>query len=250
MVRTEPAPLSAITSRIPHPGGDVRVPGGSLVSGVFAQLSEWRRARVFHPRGLRLGGTLEVSADGPLGRSGDRLDVTVRLSKAAGTPGGAPDVLGIALRADGEGTRSWDLTFASVVPGPLGRMLLWPARSWSGTTFSSLAPYRSPDGLVWLLARMDSPVPDDRAAIDPLRAMIERGVRLRISLRTAGPTGGTHVVGRIELDTVQTDTDAARSSFDPMTNPPPSGHLYPHWLTTVRELAYRGSRSGRDRANA
>jgi hypothetical protein len=94
--------LSAITSRIPRPGRDVPVPGGSVVSGVFAQLSEWRRARVFHPQGLRLGGTLEVCADGPLGGSGDRLVVTVRLSKAACTPGCCPRHTGHRAARRGE----------------------------------------------------------------------------------------------------------------------------------------------------
>ena len=153
------------------------------------------------------------------------------------------------MRADGVSGR-WDLTFASAAQGKLGRMLLRPVRSWGGTTYSSLAPYRTSDGFNWLLATIDNPIPDDSPRLEPLRAVIERDHRLQVSLHSTGATGGARPLAHIELNRIDVDTDAAESSFDPMTYPPPAARLYPQWLTTVRELAYRGSRAGRDRSTA
>ncbi|WP_431902988.1 hypothetical protein [Amycolatopsis thermoflava] len=133
-----------------------------VVRPVFGALARLRHARVFHPRGVLLRGTLETLAPGelPLPPSGP---VVARLSKGAGLPRGMPDILGLALRIPTD-DGPWDLTLASAS----ARVLLRPARGWRRAVFSSLVPYRVAAGLRWILAEVDGPAtPVARIELDP-----------------------------------------------------------------------------------
>ncbi|MEU0464343.1 hypothetical protein ABZ215_10095 [Amycolatopsis sp. NPDC006131] len=198
-----------------------------VVRPVFGALARLRHARVFHPRGVLLRGTLETLTPGelPLPPSGP---VVARLSKGAGLPRGMPDILGLALRIPTD-DGPWDLTLASAS----ARVLLRPATGWRRTVFSSLVPYRVAAGLRWILAEVDGP---DGAALDDVDAVT-------VTCSAAKLTGPATPVARIALDTPLGDGE--RPSFDPMLHSPPGARLYPEWLSRLREPAYQGSRAGR-----
>lgn len=94
-------------------------------------------------------------------------------------------------------------------------MLPRPATTWTRGGFSSLAPCRRGDRLVWpgASAEPSSPrVPGALADLGPVQEF-------------AG--------------------DASRPAFDPMVNHPVGWELRPRWLTGLRERAHTGSRAGR-----
>ncbi|OXM74933.1 MULTISPECIES: hypothetical protein [Amycolatopsis] len=200
-----------------------------VVRPVFGALARWRRARVFHPRGILLRGTLETLAPDelPLPPGGP---VVARLSKGAGLPGRMPDILGLALRIPTD-DGPWDLTLASAS----ARVLLRPARGWRRARFSSVVPYRVARGLRWILASVDGP---DGASLDAVAAG-----PVTVTCCVAKLTGPATPVARIVLDSPLGDGE--RPSFDPMLHSPPGARLYPDWLSRLREPAYQGSRAGR-----
>ena len=61
-----------------------------------------RRARAFHPRGLMLAGELTTDKESRLPLNAGVRPVIARISKGAGTPGGAPDIVGLAVRIPAE----------------------------------------------------------------------------------------------------------------------------------------------------
>jgi hypothetical protein len=82
---------------------------------IFRGLAGLRRARAFHPRGLMLAGELTTEEKSPLPLNTGVRPVIARVSKGVGTPGGAPDILGLAVRIPTENglSRSWDLALSS-----------------------------------------------------------------------------------------------------------------------------------------
>ncbi|WP_167114420.1 hypothetical protein [Amycolatopsis viridis] len=206
----------------------------ALVRPVFGALARLRKARVFHPRGLLLRGTLETLDPDALPLPAGGGPVVARLSKGAGLRGGAPDILGLALRIPTD-DGPWDLTLASA----RARLLLWPSAGWRRARFSSLVPYRTAAGLRWILAGVDGP---EGASLDELAGDVaSRPVTVRCA--TAKLTGRPLPVARIVLDALLGDGE--RPSFDPMLHSPPGARLYPEWLSRLREPAYQGSRAGR-----
>lgn len=211
--------------------------GAKLVSGVFERAAKLRRRRVFHPHGVLLRGRWWEGDGAP-----DR-PVTARLSKGIGTPSAVPDLLGLAIRVE-DGARPWDLTLVSAGPGALGRAVLWPGTDWSTARYSSIVPYRTPTGLRWLEARFDESARHTDAAIGSVPEMVAHDP-LTLTVEAVGPRGRRESMGRARFD--HAEPDATHPAFDPMASPPPGLRLYPSWLSKVRELAYHGSRVGRDR---
>ncbi|MBD0861877.1 hypothetical protein IA539_11720 [Gordonia sp. zg691] len=225
-----------------------------LITAPFGWLSALRHARVFHPDGLLCGGSAAVSGDHPLPfRSGP---VSVRVSKGIGTPGGLPDIVGLAIRfpassspatdtataARSPGTTAagaWDLLLAG--PAPLsGRLPVpLPTTHWA-TEVSSLTPYRHDGELYWIRARIFEPADASGLSIEDLAAFVRQNKPIVIILE-AGSRRFVPIA-RIELDHLLTGLDV---DFDPILHKPDGVEFAPSWLGDLRRRAYRDSRAGR-----
>ena len=185
-------------------------PLSSLAEQTFSRLARLRHARALHPRGAMTAGTLTI--DEPASVLAKTLGpgprpVTVRLSRGLGVPPPWPDVHGVAIRFEAYGGRV-DLLF-------------------SGTARhqSTLLPYRSDGGVLWLeLTR--------RSDTD-----------FTVRERTLPVVTGSRAVGRLELGEPTGDDG---SPFDPYVNHHPDLQPVP-FLSRIREAAYEGSRRGRTR---
>lgn len=211
----------------------------TLITTAFRSLATLRRARAFHPRGVLLRGEVEsVSAEWLPLRPGP---VLARLSKGAGTPGAAPDALGLALRF-GAPSSQWDLLLTTSMPGRrVGRMLPWPSRTWASDRYSSLMPYRAGDRTLWFGAEVTG-LPENRASTDDLvRSLRQRPLRLKLQAAAAGEQW--QPIAEITLS--HTENGNSATPFDPITEQPPGLRLAPEWLASIREAAYSGSRKGR-----
>ena len=217
-----------------------------MVAAAFRGLAELRQARAFHPRGLMLAGELTIGAGSGLPVDAGARPVVARLSKGVGTPGGAPDILGLAVRIPtGEGpAASWDLALSSSGSGALSRMVPLPARRWGAARYGSIVPYRYGGRRVWLLAVPEDGHPPGPASLTRLQRWIGEHP-LRFTLHTGLSAGGWREAARLTLHTVLPGTEADRVAFDPMTNRPPELRMSPRWLSRMRERAYQGSRAGR-----
>jgi hypothetical protein len=214
---------------------------GAVVTLGFRGLAAARRGRAFHPVGLLVHGELRRVAD-DLPWPSEPVAVLARLSKGAGTPGRLPDALGLAIRVPGTGATPWDITLTTAGEGHVGRMLPRPATTWTRGGFSSLAPYRCGDRLVWLGAWAEPSSPRVPGALADLGPALAAGP-LRFVLRTGREDG--RWCDSAVLTVREVADDAPRPSFDPMVNHPVGWELHPRWLTGLRERAYTGSRAGR-----
>lgn len=197
----------------------------------FRAAGALRRAKAFHPTGRTVAGTLDATAPafdavtpGP--------DVSVRLSKGVGLPGGVPDVLGVAIRLSVDGGSPWDLLLASSTRLSARLPLPVPARSWAETEFSSLTPFDRDGVLWWIRARSvttsrTADVPDGPVRIELAQA---RGMSSFRPFATV--TTGPRVLDDVD--------------FDPVRNLPSTVSMAPHWLARVRGVAYDNSRAGRE----
>jgi hypothetical protein len=143
-------------------------------------------------------------------------EVLVRLSRAVGLSPPAPDIFGVAIRVPGarDGEPS-DLLLATTGRGTLTRFLLTPHLEGHERVFTSLLPYRSPRGPVWLAARRTE---DDA-----------------YELAWGGATGGWVVFARLELGDEPADDEPI--SFDPVENPLPGLPNY-GWVRRLRQPSY------------
>ncbi|QQQ74354.1 hypothetical protein IOD16_24600 [Saccharothrix sp. 6-C] len=196
-----------------------------LVEPAFRGLAAARDAKAFHPRGRWFDGTLTTTFDPALPLPVGVTEVSGRLSKGAGTPGGLPDVLGLAFRLPGP----WDVLLSTCVARVLPRF----ARTWTSGRYGSISPFRWRGRLVWLAA-----VPDDHR----LRSTSLAGLpaELGFTLEVGAPW---RPVGRLVVRPLDVDRDLP--ALDPIRNRPPGLDLAPAALARVRERAYRGSRRGR-----
>lgn len=208
-----------------------------LTRRATASLAAWvartRNAPALHPHGVVFTGEVSIDSDAALPFTIGTQPVIARLSKAAGTPGGAPDVLGLAVRLV---EQRWDLTLATCAGHRLGRVLPLPARSWSRARLSSITPYRWRERRVWLFATPEVPVTD--TAVDELT----EHVPIRILLGCAGPRQRPEVVGLVTLDT---PVPRPHLSFDPLATLPAGVDLVPQWIKRMRQITYPASRRGR-----
>lgn len=205
-----------------------------------------RHRRVFHPLGVLASGNIERTAPSRRGLPIDSSEVIGRVSKAIGTPGNLPDLIGLAWRMPTHALAAtpWDVLMASTGSGMLARFGLQPTRSWTSTTLSTLMPLRYDDGWWWLKAELQTEM-SDGLSLDTLARQIENG-DVVFDIQQALGTGPFEPLARLTLSArIPTDQDHD-VSFDPTRNSGPGVELGPQWLTVLRERAYLRSREGRD----
>ena len=216
-------------------GRDTTTSALAAVGAPFRALGALRHAKAFHPPGRTVAGSLDLSGP-PMGVVSPQSTVTVRLSKGAGLPGGVPDILGVAVRFTLDDGRPWDLLLASSTDRTARLPVPVPARSWSGTVFSSLTPFAVGDTLWW--TRATCRAPSESAAVPT--------TPVHLSLDHACGLAPFRPVAEIVTDTrVMADLDA-----DPVRNLPAGVAMAPRWLARVRGAAYDNSRAGRGLSRA
>lgn len=196
-----------------------RTAGGLLSSGAVAFGSARGRVKPLHPTGALHRAT--VTRHGSPPRTGvPWIDepgtdpALVRISRGIGLADALPDVQGLAIRVDPDGTPA-DVLLASTGLGRIGRYLLTPTRTPTGRPLTTLLPCRSPWGPLLLAAVPESAV--------------------RFELRWAGPLGAWTPFGVLELG--EPLGDDTRVSFDPVVNVLPGLEQY-SWVRRLREPAY------------
>lgn len=244
---TTTSPSAALEDRPappPDPGA-VRRSLDAATGAAFYAAARLRARRAFHPkghifkasfvRGATDHGVAELLApDGTSPRP-----AAVRLSKGAGVPDPIPDILGLALKLHGdENLPEQDLLLASSLPAPVGRHLLVPARSFTGTFFSTILAYRTPGGLVVLGAR-----PVQGRDGTELRDVLDVRPGLRFELLVAPPLGSWTALGTIELGEPEPPIAGRAIEFDPATTHEDLRPVGP--LNRLRAPAYAASRRGR-----
>ncbi len=205
----------------------------TVTERTFEALSASRGSRIFHPQGIAYRAVARVDEGAPL-PSGEH-DAVVRLSRGLGLVRGWPEFLGLALRISGQ-----DLLLASTRPSPLVRMAPLPARSFFGTTLSSLLPFDA-DGRVVLVGALvrGTPTGDD----DQLDELANAPGPVTAELLVAELGRPWRRVGALELGERLPDEETDRLRFDPWNC---AGGLVPHgFVNRLRRPAYRGSRRGR-----
>lgn len=205
--------------------------GGTLLATGIRALSALRQAdKPFHPRGTLLRGVVRRhGGERPSGVSwldepGEE-EVIVRLSRAVGLPSPVPDIFGVAIRVPGvRGGAPSDLLLATTGRGTLTRFVLTPHLEGHDRVYTSLLPYRSPHGPLWLAARRTE---DDA-----------------YELAWARSTGGWVVFARLEVSSDPGDDQPV--SFDPVEHPLPGLPNY-GWVRRLRQPSYLVARrsSGR-----
>jgi hypothetical protein len=204
-----------------------------------------RHRRLFHPDGVLAEGTLERIAPQNEGLPMVSCDVIGRVSKGIGVPGARPDVAGLAWRMpppqDLRSCSPWDVLLASTVAD--SRVILGPATSWSGATFSSLMPLCFKEKLWWVRARLTSHIDAPGLSLDPVRELIASdGINFDIE-QASGLRGGFAPLARLTLRNLDPSSDDI--AFDPILHSDEDVHLAPRWLSDFRRAAYRRSREGR-----
>ena len=224
------------------------------LGGTFYVVGKLRRRRrkPLHPDGAVLPGTLQ--RDGaPTAWGAPWLDATgehpavVRLSRSAGLPQPLPDVLGLAVQVCLDGQNA-DLLMSSAGPGRVGRFLLRPRFSHGRGIYTTLLPYRSPRGPVFLAAEPQPPrqLPTDLIAM----ATQLSAEPMRFVLSCAAPGGawerfGSLEVGSPTLPAPRSDGSVdAQIAFDPVLHPLPGLQL-PDWLARIRATTYAAARRAR-----
>ena len=216
--------------------------GAATAERVFEWLSAGRGSRIFHPQGMAYRGVMRVDdgVDGvPLLAPGAALDAVVRFSRGLGLPRGWPEFLGLALRIEDE----QDLLLASSSPSPLVRMVPLPARSFFGTTLSSLLPFDAGPRVVFVGAVVQgTPTGED----DQLTELANSPGPVTATLALAELGGRWRPFGTLEVGARLPDAESCALRFDPWRC---AGGLVPHgWINRLRAPAYRGSRRGRPSA--
>lgn len=208
---------------------------------VFAALSSARGRRIFHPQGIAFDGRLRVDAAlpcVPLFAGGAVHDVVLRFSRALGTPRGRPDFLGLAVRIAGD----QDLLLASSAAAPLLRFAPRPARTFAGTTLTSLLPFDAGGRSVLVAAR----VQHARVAAEDQLAQLEAAAAVApvgVAIVVAGAVSGWRRIATIDVGERLSAAEARNLAFDPFVS---AGGLVPRGrINALRAPAYRGSRAGR-----
>lgn len=202
-----------------------------------------RHRRLFHPSGVLVAGGLERIAPAGEGLPVLSGPVTGRISKGVGLSGAVPDIAGLAWKMPPHrpGDPPWDVLLAST-GGGLSRILLRPATSWTGATFSSLMPLGFGGGVWWIRARLTTQLGVGGLSLDTISDQLARGT-LDFEIEQAAGAGTFGPLARLSLrEVLPPDLDIA---FDPTVNSAPDVHLLPRWLTGFRRAAYRRSREGR-----
>ena len=223
-------------------------PALGVLSGAVARA---RRARPLHPTGVVLPGRLLRSGPGTHRASGvpwlderGADDVVVRLSRGGGLPPWCPDVHGLALRHQGGNGAGGHVDVLLSTTGSLPglRHVLAPHVHPGRGTYTSLLPYRGPDGPVLVAAR---PVPRRALPADPLSltaVLAAAPLRLRLAW-SDGLVGRWRPFGRLVVGGVPEFPPQAEPPvrFDPV-DAPPGLTAYP-WVAALRGPAYAAARA-------
>jgi hypothetical protein len=208
--------------------------------------SALRRRRIFHPLGVLAAGRIERLVPSKRGLPIESGDVVARVSKAVGTPGDLPDLIGLAWRMAPQSstTTPWDVLMVSAGSGVLTRFALRPTLAWPDTTLSTLMPLRYLDDMWWLTAQMTTAV-GRGLSLSTVRDGIDCG-GVVFDIRQAPAFGSFESLARLTLTTTIPTDEQHDISFDPTRNTMPGVALGPEWLTALRERAYLRSRHGRN----
>jgi hypothetical protein len=234
---------------LPPPSGNpARMSVTDLAATPFRWGSAIRHARVFHPDGLLVEGSIERSAPADAGLPIPSCDVVARVSKAVGTPGAWPDIIGLALRIppQADDGAAWDILLASAGSGVLTRAVgLRPVISWTGHTMTSLMPLRYQGSNWWLRAEVTTEISGSGVSLDSVRDQLRNGT-IDVTLEQACGRSAFEQVGHLTLHGLLVAPHGGDVSFDPVLHTAPGVELYPGWLATLRARAYDRSRDGRD----
>lgn len=203
--------------------------GGRVLQTVVDAVAHLRPAdKPLHPQGAVHLATLHRRPGATTGAAfldeGGSDEVLVRLSRAVGLAEPVPDVNGLALRVPTAGDDHADLLLATTGRGRLTRFLLVPRTRLPAGFFSTLLPYRTPTGPVWLGAQ----------SIDDATWQ----------LMWAGSGTGWTTFARLELTTEPAPDPLL--SFDPTQSTPPGLEIY-DWHRRLRAPAYATARRSRVR---
>lgn len=228
------------------------LPLNGVMAALFGSLSALRRKRIFHPDGVAYRGTLTFLPSEMLDprvsfAGGVTSDAIIRFSRGAGVPQSLPDVLGIAVKLPDFGGpgRDTDLLMVTSGEGPMMQNVLLPARGYFRHDYSTVLPYRAPNGTehVLLGARPDTGLTGraDETFQDIADAVA--AARLRFDLTTARIGGKWKKAGSLVVET-KLDQDTAESvRFNPWNAHPqlvPAGPF-----NTWRKSAYEKSQAAR-----
>jgi hypothetical protein len=218
-----------------------------LVATPFRWASAIRHRRIFHPDGVLAEGSIERLAPANGGLPIPSSDVVARVSKAVGTPGALPDIIGLALRLTPQDSEApWDILLASAGSGVLGRTVgLRPVMSWTGQTLTSLMPLRYRQSYWWLRARVMTKINGSGVSLDSVRNQLENG-GIEFALDQARGRSDFRQLGRVRLTKIIVPLPGEDVSFDPVLHTAPGVQLYPGWLAGLRGSAYDRSREGRN----
>jgi hypothetical protein len=206
-----------------------------------------RNRRLFHPVGVVAEGIFQRVAPPNGGLPVVSCDVIGRVSKGIGLRGARPDIAGLAWRMppqqDLRSCTPWDILLASTVDSSIDRLVLRPAFSWSGTTFSSVMPLRYQGGVWWVRARLATVIDTPGLSLAAVADQISSS-GIDFDIEQAAGTGDFLLLARLTLRNVDPTCDDI--AFDPALHSDPKVKLVPGWLGDFRRAAYRRSREGRD----
>ena len=206
-----------------------------------------RNRRLFHPIGVVADGILERVAPPNEGLPMASCDVIGRVSKGIGLRGALPDIAGLAWRMPPQDLRSctpWDVLLASTVGSSVGRLILRPAFSWSGTTFSSLMPLRYQGGVWWVRARLSTVIDTPGLSLATVADQITSG-GIDFDIEQAAGTGDFLPLARLTLRHVDPTCDDI--AFDPAlhSDPEVDARSGLAWRCSTRRLSAQPPRSPR-----
>jgi hypothetical protein len=229
---------------------------GIPLSPITAAISALRHARMFHPRGVVLHGTVNPAAmSGARGELAARLSghVLARFSGALWKEARLPDVLGCALRftrdvqlTPAPNTDDQDLLLATI-RNPLTTLLAplsTRANDFLRNDYFGVSPFLAPPlGEVKVRLRPITHLASDGKRDDRLRAALQAGpVLLRLDVR-GSHLGATyeplvyiqlHVLANINQEALRFDPFRAGRGLAPVG-----------FVHHLRRAAYRGSQWGR-----
>ncbi len=220
---------------------------GRVAAALFGVASRVRHRRSLHPDGAGFEATLTVD---PARSFGCRLLDTprehrcvVRLSRAIGLPERRRDILGLAVRVlDDHGETVQDLLFSSVAgDGRVARHVLSPARQFAGPPLSTIAPYRTPEALLTLIARGGSTEPERTTTLEQAaEAFADHVLVFALQARTDGTMTG---LGYVCADRRLSPEETEALRFNPYHA---AADLQPAGLVNaLRRRAYAASQRGR-----
>jgi hypothetical protein len=174
-----------------------------------------RRARAVHPKGRTYAGMLWASGRLPALDGGTGREVIVRVSKVTPTPGGLPDVLGIALRIP-TGVGPVDLLFATTGKPPGLRHLPRARGSFTHAVYTTLLLYDI-GGQTRVLALLPATARRVPGRLDLLDGAVTYAP-LVFNLATATLTGPWEPCGTLEIRTPLPAEPPLDDAFDPQLN--------------------------------